>query len=116
MSVEITYDFLYDGYPYIYMVTNFDGQELSRVSINIEQEYKIIPTEALNMFSEFLLNEFKLKIDKLILEDKINYTKFNDVVDSLKVISRIKTGCDEVIYNRENPPEQDQHFSPPLEG
>lgn len=114
MSLEITYEFSYDGYPYIHMITNFDGQELSRAALNLEQEYNSIPSNILNDFSQFLSNEFNTIISTLV-EENLDYDAFNRSIEPMRTICRIKSGCDKVIYDRENPPTNDNPYPPLVE-
>jgi hypothetical protein len=115
MATNINYTFAYtDGYPRMHMVTTVDGEEISNVIIDVAAQYNELPTEVLQSFSTFLLEQFNTLINSLI-ENNLNSSRYNEMVDPLRVLCNMKTGCDEVVYNRENP-EQNVNPFPPLEG
>lgn len=112
MAISTTYIFSYDGYPRVHLITNIDEEEVSNVIIDISQQYQSIPTNVLIEFSNFLLEQFNSIINTLI-NNNLFLDQYNESVDPLRNICRIKTDCDKIIYDRENP-SQNENPWPPL--
>jgi hypothetical protein len=112
MATDINYTFSYaDKYPRVHMSTVVDGQEVNNVIIDIAAQYNEIPTEVLNNFSLFLLEQFNILISSVV-ENNLNSVRYNEVIEPIRVICTMKTGCDEIIYLRENPKENINPFPP----
>lgn len=114
MSVEVIYSFYYDDYPRVNAITVLDGQEISSISINIEKSYDQLSTQNLKDFSAFLLDEFNKKIQEL-LDNNLNSDVYQKLLQPIGNICKLKTGCDQVIYNRENPPTNENPFPSSLQ-
>lgn len=111
MAVETDYQFSYDDYPRIHMITRVDGEQVSSVTIDIAKSYEQLSTDVLSNFSLFLLDQFNNKIQYL-LDNQLNSNKYNELVNPLRNICQLKTDCDKIIYDRENPPENENPFPP----
>ena len=113
MAVEIIYEYSYDGYPNLTMITKSDGEVINQAAIDINREHESIPSQTLVGFSEFLSEQFQSMVNSFINEG-ITIEKYNMLVEPLRNICRIKNACDDIIYNRENPPENTNPW-PPIE-
>lgn len=113
MAVNTSYTFSYDGYPRVHQVTSIDGEEINNVIIDFTQQYDSIPTQSIEDFSIFLLEQFNIIMGSII-DNNLSLEKYNQSVEPLRNICRIKTDCDEIIYNRQNPPQNENPW-PPLD-
>jgi hypothetical protein len=93
------------------MVTTVDNEEVSDAIIDAAAQYDQLPTETLQLFSTFLLEQFNILIQSLI-ESNLSSSRYSELIDPLKVLCSMKTGCDEIIYIRENPEENVNPFPP----
>lgn len=113
MAVNVTYSFVYDDYPRIYAITTVDNEEVSQTAIDIGKSYEQLSTETLKDFSSFLLEKFNDLVSTLILEN-LNSNKYSELVNPLKNICQVKTDCDKIIFDRENPSNEDNPFPPSM--
>jgi hypothetical protein len=111
MAINTNYTFSYDGYPRVHQVTSIDEEEVNNVIIDFAQQYESIPTQSISDFSDFLLEQFNIIIGNII-ENSLSLEKYNQSVEPLRNISRIKTDCDKIIYDRENPSQTENPWPP----
>lgn len=112
MAITNDFEFEYiDRYPYIRKNTLLDGEVIDSSVIDIPSQYEQLSTETLQNFSNFLVSQFTILTDFLITEG-LNQYKFNELVDPIKVLCRFKTSCDDIIYERNNPSQNENPFPP----
>lgn len=116
MSIEINYTFLYNEemYPRIIKNISLNNDLIDSTTLDFPSEYENIPIETLKEFSNFLLEKFNYIIS-ILVDSNLNQYKFNSLVDPIKVICRMKTSCDNLIFSLENPETDPQNPFPPLE-